>query len=132
MCSTASVWPMSADTASASGTAARSASASSMVKLWRFFCSSKSESPGPNDSSNFWNSMRFAPKACRLPITLLLNPDTIATIAHDGRHAHDDAERREPGAELVLADGDEREAHVFPEAAAEDVEVASHDRILYS
>ena len=76
--------------------------------------------------------MRFAPKACRLPITLLLNPETIATIPMTVVTPTTMPKRREPRAELVLADGREREAHVLPEAAAEDVEVASHDRLLYS
>src|SRR5450759_1865937 len=54
---------------------------SSSVRLGRRRSSSLDGPPGPNRSSYFLNSMREAPKACRLPMTLLLNPVTIATIA---------------------------------------------------
>src|SRR5713101_5899762 len=65
----------------ASGIACRRASASSAVRFFRRRSSSLCGPPGPKRSSYFWISMRLAPKAWRLPITLLLNPVTMATMA---------------------------------------------------
>src|SRR5262245_53378558 len=52
-----------------------------MVRFLRTRSSSERGPPPPKRSSYFWNWMRFAPNACRFPITLLLKPVTIATIA---------------------------------------------------
>src|SRR5262245_48673684 len=64
----------------ASGSSCRSASASSTVIFLRRFSSSSLGPPGPKRSSYFWISMRLAPNAWRLPITLLLKPVTMATM----------------------------------------------------
>src|SRR5260221_10141545 len=65
----------------ASGSSARSASASSMVRLLRRLSSSLCGPPGPKRSSYLRISMRLAPKVWRLPMMLLLKPVTMATIA---------------------------------------------------
>src|SRR5881397_2670851 len=64
----------------ASGSACRSAWASSTVRFLRRFSSSSFGPPGPKRSLFFWISMRLAPNAWRLPITLLLKPVTMATM----------------------------------------------------
>src|SRR5262245_60925022 len=61
--------------------AERRASASPWVRFFRRFSSSPCGPPGPKRSSYFLNSMRFAPKVCRLPMMLLLKPVMMATIA---------------------------------------------------
>ena len=108
------------------GQSSWSASASSIVRSFRFRSSSERR-PGPKRGSNFWNWTSVVPNDGERLGLGAVEAGHERDHPDDRPDADDDADHREERAQLVRAEGRQREPQVLGDDAAERLEDVRHD-----